>query len=397
MKNVLVKFYLFFVFLTLIFLFAGKSVYAVTEDECKQKTDTTEKITCLETLLTENSQKKNSLQSEIQRFNTQISLTSTQIIQSGQQIALIEQQITDLLGKINRLDVSLDQLSGILVKRIAATYKKGSIDSLSLFLSSQGFGDFINRYKYLRMIQLNDRRIMVQMETTRTSYDDQRLLKEQKQKELETAKQKLESQSRLLAQQKKAKEDFLAVTQNDEKRYRQLLEEANAQLRSLKGFTSKQAGGILPPQNSPDGWFFSQRDERWASKTIGLSSDDIYDVGCLVSSVAMIFKFYGQNVTPIDIANNYSNFFSNTAYMLEPWPSPPGKSYTKIGLDDMDKELGEGRPVIVHLRLGGDGHFIVIKKKEGDSYLIHDPWQGYDKNFKDFYSVGLIDKVVVFR
>jgi len=395
-------------FFLLIFSFfiVPQKTLAITIEECEKRVgkgelNTQELGECeriFSDFLSQAGQQKQTLKNEIDKFNAAISLTTTRIYTTSKQIEALEKEISDLGQKINRLDISLDQISQVLIRRIAETYKKGRIEPLTLLFSSDDFSDFVSRWKYLRVMQAHDKKLMIQLENVRTNYEDQKNLKEEKQAELEAAKKKLESQKAILAQEKTAKENLLRITQNNEKKYQELLAKAAAEVRSLKGFTSKQTGGILPPQNSPDGWFYSQRDERWANKTIGLSSETIFDVGCLVSSVAMIFKYYGQNITPLEIASNPSYFFSTTAYMLQPWPSPPGKSYTEInGISNMDKELAEGKPVIVHLRLGGDGHFVVIKKKEGDNYIMHDPWHGYDKNFKDFYSIGLIDKIVVFK
>lgn len=405
MKKVFRFSFLLIIFLALLKYFAFSS-WAITIEECEKKLgkgelsleEATECEKILSDLYYQAGEQKKTLKNEINKFNAAINLTTTRIYTTSRQIQALEEEINDLDKKIGKLNLSLDRLSEILINRVTETYKKGKIQPLSLFFSSRSFSNFITRLKYLQVMQIHDKKLMVQLESVKINYEDQKNLKEEKQQELEAAKKKLESQKAILAREKLAKENLLRVTQNNELKYQQLLAKATAEVRSLKGFTSKQVGGILPPQTSPDGWFYSQRDERWATKTIGLSSETIFDVGCLVSSVAMIFKYYGQNVTPADIAGNPSYFFSSTAYMLQPWPAPSGKSYREIsGLTNMDKELAEGRPVIVHLRLGGDGHFVVIKKKEGSNYIMHDPWHGYDKNFNDFYSIGLIDKIVVFK
>lgn len=207
---------------------------AVTEEECNQKQGQ-DKITCLESLLDEVGDRKVTLQSEITKFNTSIAITIAKISQTVGQIRELEEEIKNLSVKIGRLDVSLDQLSEILIERIAETYKKGKTDSLALLLSSNNFSDFIGRYKYLRVIQLHDRKLMIQMETVRTNYADQRTVKEEKQIELETAKRKLESQKIVLAQQKADKENLLKITQNNEKRFQTLLAQARAELVAIRG------------------------------------------------------------------------------------------------------------------------------------------------------------------
>lgn len=361
-----------FIIVIFLLLFLPKNIYSQTEEELKiQINELTQKVADLQ-------KQGKTLSSQIAYMDSQTKLTILKITQT-------ETQISDLSVKIGRLEVSLDQMVVVLKKRITAAYKQGNPDALSLFFTSQKFADFLNRYKYLRVIQANDKKILYSMETTKTNYDDQKL-------QVENLKKTLESQQKLLAQQKKDKQNLLIVTQNDEKKYQELLKKALAEIASLKRFSQDNIGGILPPQQSPDGWFYSQRDERWAKQMIGGSSETIYDVGCLISDIAMISTFYGDRKTPSDIASNSSYFFSNTAYMNYPWPSVAGKSYSVLSdFTAMDNELSAGRPVIAHLNLGGDGHFIVIKKKEGDDYIIHDPWYGYDKKFKDLYSLSSID------
>lgn len=214
-----------------------RPLLAVTEEECKQKQgeDVNEGIACWESLLGEVGERKITLQSEITRFDTSIALTTAQISQTIVQIRELEKEIASLGGKIVKLDISLDQVSEILIKRVAETYKKRKIDPLALLFSSEDFTEFISRYKYLRVMQLHDRKLMVQMETVRTSYVDQKTVKEEKQKELEIAQKKLESQKVLLAQQKIDRERLLDMTRNDERRFQDLLSKARTELIAIKG------------------------------------------------------------------------------------------------------------------------------------------------------------------
>lgn len=243
MRSLLKKIFLALVCVALLFfLIPNHSILSVTEEECKQKQNENidEGIACWESLLGEVGERKITLRSEIDKFNTSIALTIAKITQTVAQINELEKEIANLSIKIGRLDISLDQLSEILVRRIAETYKKGRIDSLALLLSSNNFSEFIGRYKYLRVIQIHDRKLMIQMETVRTNYADQREVKEEKQAELEAAKSKLESQKAVLAQQKADRERLLEITKNDEKRFQALLAQARAELIAIQGILAGQ-------------------------------------------------------------------------------------------------------------------------------------------------------------
>ena len=209
-KNLLWRFASVFLVL-IISIFLAQKVFAITESECNNswKEHTDECIVLWEGLRDQETKKVISYKTELVKINTSIVITTARIFATIKEIENLEKEIASLISKIGRLDISLDQLSEILAKRIAETYKKGKIDFLSLFLSSKNFSDFVSSYKYLKVTQLHDRSLMLQMETARTNFEDQKTLKEQKQEELEAAKKKNESLKTILAQQKKEKESLL--------------------------------------------------------------------------------------------------------------------------------------------------------------------------------------------
>lgn len=230
--------------ITLLFICFQSVSFAITQEECEKRIGSLsldEAKECegiLSKLYQEAGEQRRSIQSEIARFNTAVALTTTRILSTVGQIDALEKEITALTAKIGKLDLSLDQLSEILIKRVGATYKKGKTDSLAMLLSSKNFSDFVSRYKYLRVMQTHDRKLMVQMENVRTSFEDQKTLKEQKQDELEVAKKKLEGQKTLLAQQKADKENLLKITQNNELKYQQLLSSTRAEIEAIQGIVA---------------------------------------------------------------------------------------------------------------------------------------------------------------
>lgn len=237
------KIFLIFPIFLLLLGFSFSVSLAITSQDCEQKVGkgqlTYEEVKECEALLSklydEASQQKRSLQGEIVKFNAAINLTTTRIYATIGQIEILEKEIAGLTAQITKLDISLNQLSEILIKRIAATYKKGKIEPMTLLFSSGDFSEFVSRYKYLRVMQIHDRKLMVQMENVRTNFEDQKTLKEQKQDELEKAKKKLESQKTLLAQQKVDKENLLRLTQNNELKYQQLLAASRAEIEAIQG------------------------------------------------------------------------------------------------------------------------------------------------------------------
>ena len=205
-------------------------------------------------LFSDTSSQKQSLQTEIAKFNAIISLTSTKIYSTGIDIQNLEKEITDLSNKISILDSSLDQVTALLINRVRETYKISQSNYLVMLLTSSDLGSFASRFEYLKTVQLHDRDLMFQMESVRTNFEDQKNLKEEKQTELEAAKKKLESQKVLLAQQKSDKENLLKITQNNEIKYQQLLAASRAEVDAIQRIIAgkgqeTQAGDVNQGQN----------------------------------------------------------------------------------------------------------------------------------------------------
>lgn len=337
----------------------------------------------------------NTLQSAVDIINGQIRVQSLKVQQTVAEINSLEKEITELSERIEGLSISLNRLSEILIKRIRQNYKQSRLPYKNNLFASESFNGFISQYRYMNLAQDQTLDLMKKTELQRLTYNQQKEIKEAKQQEVEKKRQELQSQKNILDSQKASKDELLKQTRNSESIYQQKLAEATAELNSLKAFSSSKSGSVLPEQNSPDGWFFSQRDQRWANSMIGSSNMSVMEVGCLISSTAMMKKKFGENINPLTIANNNSYFFSNTAYMLRPWPAPSGYryQYSAYSQSTLDSRLNEN-PVIVKLSAGPYGsHFIVIKEKKDNQYIMHDPWEGYDKKFNDFYSLSQIQQI----
>ncbi|MDP1614714.1 MAG: hypothetical protein Q8L68_02845, partial [Methylococcales bacterium] len=171
--------------------------------------------------------------------------------------------------------------------------------------------------------------------------------------------------------------------------------QAQAQLAGFKSFVSSAGAGVISANqfgNGSDGSYFSQRDARWASQTIGYSSENILEFGCLLTSVAIVGKKYGVNVDPSNIASNTERFYGSTAYMSLPWASIAGRNCHSKACNgqsiNVDQELDNGNYVIVGVGgcKNGGSHFVVLTQRDGSDYIMHDPIYGPDIKFSSHYS-----------
>lgn len=335
---------------------------------------------------------KKTLSSQIAIMNNQIKLTELRISGVEKEIADLQKDIDITKQKVVGIEKNLTTSTNALIERIDATYKAGKVGGWQIFLTSDTITNYFNRLKYHQLMQIADKRRIYAAEQAKVSYENQQSILLGKQTKAKQLQETLEGYTVKLSQDKDSKQKLLSVTQNDEEKYQKLLRDARAQINAFKSF-SAAAGGvqILPPQASPDGWYYNQRDERWGRNRMGNSSEQVWDVGCLATSVAMVMKQKGINVTPADIAADSSNFFSDTAYMLIPWVSGKFQSVWQQDLGAIDARLANGDPVIVGVRAGVYGqHFIVLKSGSGGSYTMNDPWYGANLNFSDHYTTSQI-------
>jgi len=360
--------------------------------DSKQMQDLNNKIRELEGKISDLHSQADSLNSQIEVMDSQMKLTEYRMNATQQQITDLALDIDSATKRMKSLESSLDDVTKVLINRIVATYQTGGVNPMHILLASDSVSDFFARSNYLKIVQEHDKRLIYDTQQAKNDYANQKTIFENKKKKVEALKTQLEEYSKQLEEEKKSKEKLLAETQGNEKVYQKLLADARAQIAGFKSFARSQGGSILPPQASPDGWYYNQRDERWGNNNIGNSSERMWEVGCLVTSTAMLRKQKGENITPADVARESSYYSLNTAAMKIPWNGGKFTSVWSSDLSTIDSRLANG-PVIVGIKVNNNAvgtHFLVLKSGSGGNYIMNDPWNGPDLKFSDYYSTGQI-------
>jgi len=134
---------------------------------------------------------------------------------------------------------------------------------------------------------------------------------------------------------------------------------------------------------------YSQQDPAWKSVKIGKSSETIGHVGCALTSVAILVSGHGYVETPktLNAKLKSRGGFVDAAII---WGAVTG-IYPQIAyrnlvlcrdtaapLSQIDAYLAKGQPVLVEVdsspKAGLQTHWVVLYKKQGDDYLMLDPW-----------------------
>ena len=127
---------------------------------------------------------------------------------------------------------------------------------------------------------------------------------------------------------------------------------------------------------------FLQGDDAWGQDQLGTGQHTMGQVGCAVTSAAMVMKFYGLDTDPGRLnvfLREHGGYDENNDLRWE-GPTVLAPNRIKHVYEDLpsyhliDSNLRRGNPVIVRLNLpSGWTHFVVVMGKQGFDYLIRDP------------------------
>ena len=134
-----------------------------------------------------------------------------------------------------------------------------------------------------------------------------------------------------------------------------------------------------------------QNDEKWKNVKLGTSSETIGSWGCLLTSVTMMLNGIGHNETPETVNEKLKRAggFLNGSLLIPStlpytWPNcgfrgvQDCSSYT-APVADIDAAVMAGKPVILQVdwnkQVGAQTHFVLVKEKKGNDYVIYDPYK----------------------
>jgi len=155
-----------------------------------------------------------------------------------------------------------------------------------------------------------------------------------------------------------------------------------------RGLAGAGSGGgsterlVLDPQPGGDVWgaYFNQRDTRWASVGVGPGGHPVWEIGCLLSDLAMVYSHFGlRSVNPATIASHVG-WFNGRGALYNSALNIPGHT-TVVSHNPsaawIAAQVSAGHPVIVGMNLPSGGtHFVVLTGQAGGSdYWVNDPWE----------------------
>jgi peptidoglycan hydrolase CwlO-like protein len=341
-------------------------------------------------------------QARIDRYQVVLAALNAQLLENNARLSDNQARLdalaaleADLAGKLQQTQVRLDERQAAFASQVRVLDKVEARNTLGLLLTSHSFGQFLQRVTDIRQATDGTYQTALALQADRDLLAAQHAELDRERTEQAGIVARIEEQRQALEQeyeiqntitlqlyglqvslgQKQAElvNQAAAVTGN--------LSSAEAQLQSLLAFSHGQGGNVVAPEYLANAWgnYYNQRDARWGNVYLGRTQYEVWEIGCLLTSVAMVNSHFGYpNVTPGVIAANPANFTGggllyNFALNVPGHPAMINGNPSRAWINQV---LAGGGTVIVgmYIRTGGT-HFLVLVAQNGPyDYWINDPW-----------------------
>jgi len=134
-----------------------------------------------------------------------------------------------------------------------------------------------------------------------------------------------------------------------------------------------------------------QNDDQWKDVPLGNAGDTtIGKWGCLLTSVTMMLNGIGYSETPVTVndkmkkAGGFQGALFIPSVLPYVWPNCAYRDMqpcetTPAPIQQIDNAVAEGKPVILQVdwnkQQGIQTHFVLVKEKKGDDYVLYDPYK----------------------
>lgn len=133
-----------------------------------------------------------------------------------------------------------------------------------------------------------------------------------------------------------------------------------------------------------------QNDDKWKNVKLGNSSETIGGWGCLLTSATMMLNGIGYQETPETVnekmkrAGGFQGAFFIPSVLPYLWPNCSYRDMQNCEsypapIAQIDAAIAQGKPVILQVdwnkQVGVQTHFVLIKEKKGNDYVIYDPYK----------------------
>lgn len=241
------------IYMAIIALSGVTQVNASTIDELvRKKNELQRKEQQNKKLLEQKKKETTSLQGTIERLDDDISYTENRISNTQSQLELSNSIIEQLNRQIGENEQELESFTQKMNNAYVNLYILSQTSPLEMMLHSESLTDVVSFNQYIQSIQDSIQKDIDKTQEMRSQLDAKRLEKESERNSLESIKNNLAVSRSNLDRQKQEKNSLLRVTQGDEARYANLLEQVkreqtavDSELRRLLEISARNSTNIV--------------------------------------------------------------------------------------------------------------------------------------------------------
>lgn len=389
----------------------NQNVYAETQADVD---NLNAQISTLTVQLSEKRAVAKTFADEVAIYDGKIQQIQLQIQATQAQINVQNIQITDINGQIATKEADLRIQKESLREQLKVIYENSNTSTLELIASSDSFSDFVDQTEYLQTMQIKTKETIGQIKSLKQQLEDNKNNVEKKKQEIASLQQTQLNQKADLDKERYSKEVLLNQAKKQGSSIQSMIATKESERQKIENLinnppatqpapppappTPDPGGGAAPPPARSVPHFY-QTDSRWAWTAIndsrrpaGASPSYMKDWGCKITSLAMIFNYYGYGITPGQIAQNPGYFATGWGWDLLYWggvQSSSGFSINKTySYSKGDQWASQGKPFVVSGDVFGIGydHSVVITGKTADGrWIMNDPISGANRIFPNIY------------
>ncbi len=176
---------------------------------------------------------ENSLKNQIAYLDNQIYLAQLEIEARQQEINVLSGDINDLSVRLERIGSFLQYQEEVFVARARLAYASDQLSPFDIVIGADSLDDALRRIKYLRVLEDQDVQVLNELQSTRTSFNEQKTVLENKKAGVERLKKEVEAWRTSLVYQQTSKKELLEITQNQEANYQKYLKQLEAERQSI--------------------------------------------------------------------------------------------------------------------------------------------------------------------
>lgn len=155
--------------------------YATIDDERQDLNKLEDQKSDVQGIIAGLEQDKKKIEDNIVTLDAELSTISEELYETEKKLASVEKKITKNEKKLDEAQKSITEQYGSMKLRIQFMYENGNQEMISLILSSENIGDFLNKAEYISELSTYDRKMLDKMvETKNTIEKTQKTLVEQK-------------------------------------------------------------------------------------------------------------------------------------------------------------------------------------------------------------------------